>query len=70
MIAPIVVTLPGLLRMRLRLALTQEQLATRAGIQRLTVTRLEQGHEARVTTLAKLADALECSPDDLMREQP
>lgn len=64
-----VVKLPGLLRMRLRLALTQDQLATRAGLQRPTITRLENGDEARVTTIRKLADALECSPEDLMRAE-
>jgi transcriptional regulator with XRE-family HTH domain len=69
MIAPIVVTLPGLLRMRLRLALTQDQLATKAGIQRPTVNRLEHGKEARITTVRRLADALGCSPEDLMKEQ-
>ncbi len=63
-----VVKLPGLLRMRLRAALTQAQLAQRAGILRPTVTRLENGKDARVSTLRKLADALACEPDDLMKE--
>lgn len=61
-----VVTLPGLLRQRQRAALTQEQLAARAGVQRPTITRLENGGEARPTTVRKLADALGCEPRELI----
>jgi transcriptional regulator with XRE-family HTH domain len=64
-----VVQLPGLLRQRLRAALTQEQLAGRAGLRRVTVTRLENGGDARPTTLRKLADALRCEPVDLLEDR-
>ncbi len=67
-IDPTVVRLPGLQRQRLEAALTQEQLAEKAGVGRLTITRLEGGGEARPTTLRKLADALSVTPADLMRE--
>ena len=47
-------------------ALTQAQLAERAGLKRLTVTRLENGHGATPPTIRKLADTLDCSPAELM----
>jgi DNA-binding Xre family transcriptional regulator len=34
----------------------------------MTVVRLEAGDDGRVTTLRKLAEALECPPDELRRE--
>ena len=66
-IRPRVVKLPGLLRRRLEAALTQEQLGGLAGVQRFTITRLENGGEARPSTIRKLADALHCEPRDLMQ---
>jgi transcriptional regulator with XRE-family HTH domain len=63
-----VVKMPGLYRTRLTKAWTQEELAERAGIGRMTVVRLEAGDDGRVTTLRKLAEALECPPDELRRE--
>jgi DNA-binding XRE family transcriptional regulator len=48
-------------------ALTQDQLAVKAGIQRQTVVRIEQNGEATPTTVRKLADALGCSPADLYK---
>ena len=61
-----VVKLPGLLRRRLEAALTQEELGRLAGVQRFTITRLENGGEARPSTVRKLADALNCTPRELM----
>lgn len=61
-----VVKLPGLLRQRLLAALTQAQLADKAGLRRLTVTRLENGGEARPPTVRALADALGCEPKSLI----
>jgi len=58
--------LPGLRRRRLLAALTQAQLAERAGVERITVTRLENGGHATPPTLAKLAIALGCSPAELL----
>lgn len=60
-----VVRLPGLRRQRLLVALTQDQLATRASIRRQTIVRLEQDGEATPTTVRKLADALGCTPAEL-----
>lgn len=56
---------------RLRKALTQRQLAERAGINRTTVIRLEGGAEEPFpTTVRKLADALGVEPEDLMGSEP
>lgn len=60
------VTLPGLFERRRRAALTQDQLATLAGLKRLTVSRLERGKPTRLTTVRKLADVLKCEPIELM----
>jgi len=61
-----VIEVPGLRRRRLLAALTQAQLAERAGLKRLTITRLESGSKAQATTVRKLADALGCSPAELV----
>jgi DNA-binding Xre family transcriptional regulator len=68
-IAATVVRLPGLRRQRLLAALTQDQLAAKAGLQRGTVNRLEQGKDCHPTTVRKLADALSCQPKDLMEPE-
>ncbi len=62
------VKLPGLWRQRQLAALTQAQLAERAGVQRTTIVNLEKGSEAFPTTVRKLADALHCEPADLIGE--
>lgn len=49
-------------------ALTQEELAAKAGVARGTVNRLEQGHDAYPPTIRKLAEALGVEPAELMRE--
>jgi transcriptional regulator with XRE-family HTH domain len=55
----------GLLRQRK--ALTQQQLADRAGVNRVTVARLESGRDDPFpTTVRKLADALGVDPEELM----
>jgi predicted transcriptional regulator len=59
------VRLAGLERRRRRAMLTQDELAARAGVSRMVVSRLERGGEARLSTARKLASALECSFDDL-----
>lgn len=52
---------------RERRALTQQQLAERAGINRVTIARLEGGHDQPFpTTVRKLADALGVEPAELM----
>jgi transcriptional regulator with XRE-family HTH domain len=54
-------------RLRLREALTQVQLAERAGLTQSTVGRLETDrHPPLPSTVRKLARALGCRPRDLM----
>ena len=66
-LAPTVVTLRRLRRRRLEAALTQQQLADRAGISRNALVRLETLRtEPRPPTLRRLADALNTTPVDLI----
>jgi transcriptional regulator with XRE-family HTH domain len=65
-----VVKLPGLRRQRELAALTQDELAQRAGIHRVTLARLELGGEAEMRTVRKLAQALGVQPADLMQPEP
>ena len=66
---PTLTTVPALSRLRefrLRAALTQDELATRAGVARTTIIRLEQGDpNVQPSTLRKLARALKVKPADL-----
>jgi len=49
-------------------ALRQDELAERAGIGKNTVNRLEKNHtEPHMTTIRKLAQALEVDPAELVR---
>jgi mRNA interferase RelE/StbE len=53
--------------LRLRRALTQQQLAEKAGVNRVTIARLEGGQDQPFpTTVKKLADALGVQPEELM----
>jgi len=61
-----VVPLPGLRRLRTLAALSQGELAARAGVQRQTIIRLEQGGEAEMPTVRKLATALDVQPRELI----
>jgi transcriptional regulator with XRE-family HTH domain len=62
-----VVTLRRLRRRRLEAALTQQELADRAGISRNALVRLETLRtEPRPPTLRRLADALGTTPLDLI----
>ena len=60
------VLLPGLGRLRTQAALTQGELADRAGIQRQTINRLERGGDAEMPTVRKIAQALDCTVAELM----
>lgn len=61
------VTLGNLRYYRELAALTQQELAERAGITRLTVMLLEQGkQQPRPSTTRKLARALRLKPSELM----
>ena len=59
----------SLKRQRTLKALTQAQLAERAGVTTATVARIERDEiEPRMTTLRKLADALGVEPADLVED--
>ena len=53
---------PNLRRLRTDRALTQDQLAKLASVPRSTIGLLEAGKEARMPTLARLAQALGVKP--------
>ena len=56
-------------RLRTRRGLTQEQLALKAGLVRVYVTKLEQGdHDPTLTILVRLAKALRVSVTELLGE--
>jgi len=61
--------MPALVRLRdlrFRAALTQDDLARRAGVSRQTIVRLEQGDpNVRPSTLRQLAKALRVKPAEL-----
>jgi transcriptional regulator with XRE-family HTH domain len=61
--------LKGLRQIRERAALTQEELAEKAGLTRVAVTRLEGGTPARPSTTRRLAKALRVRPVDLIEGQ-
>ncbi len=54
---------------RERRALTQKELADKAGVTQLSITRIETGQQnARPTTVRKLAKALRIKPEQLFRD--
>jgi transcriptional regulator with XRE-family HTH domain len=58
----------NLRRLRRQAALSQQELAARAGTTQETISRLERGHTAaRGRTLRKLAEALGVEPRELMK---
>ena len=57
--------------LRLSRLLTQAELAEQAGVTESTVNRIEQGHQAaRISTVRKLARALDVPPADLLAKAP
>lgn len=56
---------------RIAAGLTQEQLAERAGISRITIANIERGSQSFVksSTIIKLADALKVDPQVLLCPQ-
>jgi len=57
-------------QLRRERALSQQELAERAGTTQETISRLERGHTAaRGRTLRKLAEALGVEPRELMKEE-
>lgn len=70
---PTVVLVPALRYWRIKRALLQRELATRAGVHRDTVRRAEdpdQPHPIRLDVVRKLADALTVAPDELQVQPP
>jgi transcriptional regulator with XRE-family HTH domain len=61
------VLVPQVRRLRLMRALSQEELAARAGVSRNTVVRAEQGEDIRPSSVRKLARALGVSPATLQK---
>jgi transcriptional regulator with XRE-family HTH domain len=56
-------------RLRTRRGLTQEQLAVKAGLVRIYLTKLEQGeHDPTLSTLVRLGKALRVSVTELLGE--
>ncbi len=54
---------------RLSKNMTQEQLASKSHIDVKTISSIENGYrDAHISSVGKLADALECSPKDLFTE--
>jgi transcriptional regulator with XRE-family HTH domain len=60
------VELPNLREERLRVALTQDELAEDSGVARSSIARIENGARAAVTSARRLARALGVEPADLM----
>lgn len=58
--------LKQLRRIREEQALTQRELAARAGVTQVTIIHAEKGGDTRPTTLRKLADALGVQPRELL----
>jgi transcriptional regulator with XRE-family HTH domain len=57
-------------RQRTRKALTQAELAAKAGLTTAAVARIERDeNEPRMTTLRKLAKALDVEPSELLPEE-
>lgn len=53
---------------RKELRLTQQELADAAGVAQANISQFEKGHSApSIDTLAKIAEALQVSPDILLR---
>lgn len=58
---------PRLRELRERAVLTQEDLAQRSGVAVVTISRVEGGQGARISTIRKLAGALNTAPEELVK---
>ena len=56
------VLVPRLQAVRLAAAMSQDDLAARAGVSRMTITRGEHGGQIRISSVRKLARALKVKP--------
>lgn len=61
---------PSLRRLRLARMLSQEVLASSAGVARSAIANLETGGKARAATIHKLATALEVTAAELQAQSP
>jgi transcriptional regulator with XRE-family HTH domain len=64
------VAVPGLRYWRIQRAMSQKDLAEAIGVALSTVARLEAGGDARLTTVRRLAEALNVDPRELMAASP
>ena len=62
--------LPSLRRTRLRRLMSQADLAEQADVTEATLSRIENGYPARLSTIRKLAAALSVEADELMAPAP
>jgi transcriptional regulator with XRE-family HTH domain len=61
---------PNLRAARKRLEITQEEVSNRSGVSASEVSRIEAGkRDPRVSTLIRLAAAVEVPPDQLLKSQ-
>ena len=60
--------MPSLARLRQQAALSQEELAEKAGVGRATISRLERGGNASYETIERLAKTLEKERTDLTKK--
>lgn len=58
---------PRLKAYRERAVITQEDLARRSGVAVVTISRIESGQGARISTIRKLAEALDVEPGELVK---
>jgi transcriptional regulator with XRE-family HTH domain len=63
------VPVPQLAKLRKRAGLSQKELAVHAGVARSTITKLENGANARYATIDKLAEALDTTREGLIRSK-
>lgn len=66
----LVVDVVALRTLRLAAAMTQRDLARKAGVARVTVSRLESGQHASAYSVRRIADALDVTPDTFTRVVP
>lgn len=60
--------LPRLRAVRMQRLMTQEELGKASGVSKVTIIRIESGQQdARLSTIRKLATALDIAPDELLR---
>jgi transcriptional regulator with XRE-family HTH domain len=54
---------------RERRLLTQVELAEKAGVSRVAISRIESGGHARISTVRRLAEALNVEPEELIEQE-